>query len=434
MPNFLEFLRQKNLFNPASMGVNLPTSMQGPASLDMSGAYGGGPPQDINFGSTSPVGIPSSMGETSDNYDVTNRMRQLYNPTNDASQKFEQLISQYPQREKPGILRSLGAMIVDYTKGPEAGQAMVDQPFNEKLFDWKNKIPPVQANANLERQENVNSRTLAYQQISAELRDRAQQAKERNDDAKMKVSQHRADIYDFKARNPNMKFDFTGPKVKVLDPATGKITVTEWDTGNITKTDQINMNQENALERIDRTGEQARKTEETRQTGRESIVETRGWGQPVNVDDPDNPGKQIAVSINQITGAVKKIQVGEKNIGPIAKPSSTGGKPESESNKKMGEYRRARQLANTRPDLAPFIELDTVSPGSLKVIPSSENFFGNKSGPNLQQTKEINDAIYGTAPMASHSSSSMTKTQTNIKTGAKRTLVSTDGGKTWQVQ
>lgn len=419
MPSFLSSNRFRNIFAPPVTPYD--------------DQYTG-----VNFGPTDLAQRPQLPIIPQDDFDPTARMNELYKPSTSAGQSFDELINQYPQRENPSILRRLGSMLVDYTKGPQAGQAMMDQPFTDKLTDWKNKIGPAQANANLERQENMNDRSMAYQTMSLELRDRAADAKSRNDEVKAKIAQQRADVYQFKAEHPEFKFDYTGPKVKVVDPRTGKITVTQWDTGHMTETDKIHTNQENAIARIEATGEQARKTQGDKQEDTKNNIELRGWGQPVMIDDPDNPGNQIAVSINQITSEVKRITApGGKGVGPIVKPSSTGGaKAEQPTQTKVRQFLAAQQLMSTRPDLAPFIKLDTSN--NFSIMPSTEaTYFSKKKGPTPAQRKEINDIIYGTvAPVASRGATNtpMTKTQTNVKTGEKRTVVSTDGGKTWHPQ
>jgi hypothetical protein len=418
MPNLLEFLRQRNIFGvpPLSGGIGNGLSSPNPASLDMSGVYGGGPSEDFNFGADNPLVIPPSDMAPSPEYNIDARMRELYNPTNDATQNFEGMVNNYPTREKPSKLRRLGAMLIDYTKGPKAGQDFYNEPFNDKLTDWKNKLGPAQSAANLERYENVNNRTMAYQTISNELREKAQASKDRNDEAKAKVSQQRADVYKFKAENPHLEFNYLGPKIKVINPQTGEITETEWDSGNLTATDKINLNQKNAMARIGFTGVQNRLTEDTRQTGRETMAETRGWGDPVMIKD--KTGKEVAVSINKITGEVKEVKIKDENIGPIVRPPSGGavGRVEQPTQTKVRQYNAARELVNSRPDLAPFINL--TSANEFTITPQSTNtgltgyFKGPKSGPTPEQFKQINDAIYGKggiSPIASHGSTNAPK-------------------------
>ena len=392
MPDFLSSNRFRNLFpvygQMGRAGAIQPTN----------------PFEAVKFGSTqfNPIGVqPSQLTGEPDTYDVSARMRELYQPTYDATQQFENIISRYPEREKPGWLRTIAAMLRDYTHGPEAGKAMYEQPFREKLEDWKNQIVPMQAAANLERQENVNARTLAYQQISQELRDKAQEAKERNDERSAAIRQQRADVYDFKARNPNMRIVLPkGGNITAINPQTGETHDLGIPTGILTETDKLNMQQEGAMARIAAGGAEARATEGVRQAGRETIAETRGW-QIYNVPDPNRPGQIKAVKINAITGEVKDITAGEKPVGVVAKPSGAADRLETAANKKVRQYLLAKELYDTRPDLRPFIKLDKMGPNTFDLeIPRISKLMGSM-GPTQAQYDEIQDYIYGEMPTTS---------------------------------
>jgi hypothetical protein len=363
----MEFLRLQNIFGP--MGQNSPTYPEpmGPSSSPM----------------------PMNMGEQP--FDVTGRMRELYNPQNEATDRFNQLAQGYPEYEKPGIWRSIaGALTAFGPGGHQLGMQVANQNNARRLEDWKNQIGPAQQAANLERQENVNARTLAHQTVQGELTSRRNEATARNQEVQNKIRQQRADIYDFKTRNPNLKFDFSGPKVKILDPATGGITVTEWDTGNLSDTDKISLEQKNALARIEATGGQARETEKTRQEGRESLAETRGW-KVYNVPDPNNPGKMKGVKINEITGDVKDL-----DTGPVttAGAGGAGNRPELPTQTKVREFNKAREIYNTRPDLRPFLKLGT---NDFTVLPSSSYRAASKAE-DAKKIAELNELLYGTKP------------------------------------
>src|SRR5205814_6897351 len=109
--------------------------------------------------------------------DISQRMSQLYSPETGASDKLNQLISEYPTHDKPSIMRKIGASLAGVGYGPKAGQDVLDEPFNEKLLDWKNKLQPTENAASLERYNNANERTMAYQTIAAQLKDEAEQHK-----------------------------------------------------------------------------------------------------------------------------------------------------------------------------------------------------------------------------------------------------------------
>lgn len=369
-------MRLKNLFNPASMGVNMPTSLQNPA-LDMTGEYGEEPPNRINFGPTnlppSPPTPTPSIPPPDEEPDIASMMKGMYNPSTMAADKFAQLLSQYPEREKPSILRRIGAMIVDYTKGPQAGQAMMDQGFNEKLTDWKNQVGPAQQAANLERYENVNDRTMAYQHASTVLKERALEQKAQNEDRRAKVYEGRAAVYKWKTENPAHKFIFPpGGNVMAIDPFTNQTTTLTDDegkpipTGIMTETDKINANQKNRIAQIQESGGQARKTEEVRQENRLDVVEARGTESRKTKSTPSGSG--------------------------------AAGKPETASNKKIREYLAARELFNSRPELRPFIHLDGSGPNSFKLDIPEWGKWAGASGPTRDQYNEIQDYIFGDLP------------------------------------
>jgi len=385
-------MRLKNLFPPVygndlpSQGgitgrMPIPPELYNPAQLDMSGVYG--PSADMGVANPQGISEPPPMIPPSPDYDVNARMREMYQPTTDATNRFEDLINQYPQRENPSWLRRIGSMVVDYTKGSKEGQALYNEPFDRKQEDWKNKIGPAQQSANLERQENVNSRTLAYQTISAELRDRAQLAKERKDEVQAKIQQQRADLYEFKARHPGWKIIPTkGGNVHAIDPITNQVHDLDIPTGSLTKTDELNVIQEYKLETIEATGKQARQTEDKRQTGRMAVVKERGT------------------------------QARDTKATPS---SSTTGKPETAANKKVREYLLARELFNSNPKLRDFIHLDNSGPNSFTLDFPKTNKITGDSGPTREQYNKIQDYIYGEMPSVS----------LNLKPGTIR--VSKDG-------
>lgn len=406
---FLQFLRQQNIFGAPQIGNDLPSQgssmpsnrglslppppnpmarpMGGNIPFDVGMSSVGGssmPPPRVNIPGTMAVGQSQnpfenvSMGDTSfpppfnptaapmmpppesPGYDVNARMKEIYNPTNDATERFEALVSAYPQDKNPSWLRRIAAMVTDYTHGPTAGQAMLDEPNRKAKEDWKNQIAPAQAAATNERYENVNQRQVAYQTISNELRDKAQEAKERNDNRNAEIRQQRADVYAFKAKNPDWKVIPTkGGNVMFMNPQTQEVHDSGIPTGSLTDLDKLDMTQEDAIDKIDRTGEQARQTEGVRQTGRIALAGERG--------------KQA-----QATRAVV--------------PGGVAGKTETETNKKIREYRLAREFANRNPELGQWI-----TPGSSNEFTIEKPQKGKywDSGPSQEDYDKIIAAIYG---------------------------------------
>jgi len=417
MPDFLEYLRQQNIFGvPPIYGNDLPqqggitgnmpppanpipqpimgpgvmtSDMQLPPEIDPTpyipppqfGRPGinapdigmneleqpfqniqfGQGPLDVNQGdiASAKTGV---LGQAmpDEGMDAGARMRELYHPQDDASRRFDQMIAQYPQEDNPSWLRRIGAMVVDYTKGSKRGEEVFHEPYNKKIAEWKDKIGPAQQAAVNERYENVNDRTMAYNQMAIELRERAQIAREQNDERKAQIQQQRADIYAFKATHPNFKFIMPkGGNIQAMDPATGQAHDTGIPTGSLTEIDKLHIGQEQALERIDATGEQARKTENVRQSGRLEAIDARG--------------KQARETRATPSGGV-----------------GGAGKSESATQSKAREYISARQIVNSSPALEKFIKLG--SGNEFTIIKPNE-----RGGPTPQQYSDIINSIYGKA-------------------------------------
>lgn len=396
MPNMMQFLRMRNLFGQPDPGMG-----GDPAIMDSIGPDPGGISQNMfqpisdDFGNTRigptsrPGGVNPAIAQDPSAYDAGQRMRDLYTPQNTASDRFNKLVGDYPNREnyKPTVMGRIGGALTALGgsfDGPpnsrfqfnpssmRAGMDFMDQPFNEKLTDWKNQIGPAQTAANLERQTNVNERSMAYQTVAQELRQHAQEAKDKNDTHKLEISENRAKVYEFKAHNPGAKFDFSGPTIKVADPISGEITDTGIDTGHMSKLDQMNLSHENTMGEIGARGAETRKTEGVKQEGR---VDLEGIKQP-----------------------------NRENLRRIPTGSNTGGKPESPSQTRVRQFNAARELYNTDASLRPFIKIGSPGGSDFTVTPPSSGFFG-KSGPSPEQYKKIQDSIYGNstpAPMSSH--------------------------------
>lgn len=321
-------------------------------------------------------------------YDIRSRMSELYSPERGATERLNQMFQQFPQRNKPSFLRRIGAALSSISGGPEVGERQLYKPYYEQLEDWKTKIGPVSRAAEIERSTNVNERQFAYQTIATELRNKAIEARERNDERSALIRQQRADVYEYKARNPDFRFDFSGPTVMISDPASGQVTNSKIPTGSLSDTDKIALQQESALEQIGARGRQARELETAKQAGRETIAETRGW-KVYNVPAPE--GGQKAVKINEITGEVRDL---ETVTGPVRKPTAGRTDELMPTQVRVGQLNKARELKNTRPDLGKFIR---IIGNEFEIDSPSIGVFGGARGPTKQQYDEINQAIYGKA-------------------------------------
>src|SRR5213083_562376 len=241
--DWLTQLRLRGLMDPSSMmDSNQSPSILGPNSIP-----------------SGPSMSPSVEGEEPSEYDIGKRMSQLYRPETQASTRLNQMLNAFPQRGQSGFLRKLGAGLIGAAtsqrggvgQGIQASQEFLNRPFNQALGDWEAKIKPIEQAANLERYQNVNERTLAYQTVSNELKQQAEQHRVEKNERDAEIKEHRASIYEYKALHPNAVFDFKGPTVLVTNPATKKVEDTKIPTGSMSKIDQMNLGQTQALERIE---------------------------------------------------------------------------------------------------------------------------------------------------------------------------------------
>lgn len=367
MPNIFDFLRMKNLFDrpPEVYGNDLPEQGRFTGMLRSSVME---PPQDPSFPSKGL--FPSSnfklnTPQQDSDIDVMGEMNRLYAPEHTASDAFNQAINQYPSREanKPSFGRRLGAALSAFGPGGyEAGKEVLDKPFREKQEDWIRRIGPLGQAAGIERQSNSNERLMAYQTVAAKLRDQAQQAKEANDLRRSEIASHRAAIYEFKAMHPGMKFVLPrGGNVMAMDPITGKQMDTGIPTGSMTRIDELNLMDEMKSERMEQQGQQNKELESQRQGNRVALADRKGWSDPITIEDPDDPTKRIAISVNKDTGETRRIQVGKKDLqNPQRLPGGGagrvgGGLTPIQINRQRNN--RAREIRDSMPDLAQWIKL-----------------------------------------------------------------------------
>src|SRR4030095_10901262 len=118
MPDFMQYLRLKNLFGqPDMIGNDLPsqggitgTMPRGlPTFMDSQNMDPWG---NVRFGPTDPTPMGRTVIPSPQDYDVGNRMRELYTPEHVATDRFNEMVGQYPQFEEPSGKRKIAAMIL----------------------------------------------------------------------------------------------------------------------------------------------------------------------------------------------------------------------------------------------------------------------------------------------------------------------------------
>lgn len=420
MPDLMQFLRMRNLFGqPPMIGNDLPE--QGGITGNMFG------PRTDDYGNTtiSPQidttrVSPAVAEDPSSGYDVGQRMSELYTPEHAATDRFNEMIGDYPKRTDyhPSMLRKIGASLTAlggqfggpkgrFAWNPNAmafGEQVLNRPYNEKITDWKNQIGPAQTAANMERAQNINERTLAYQTVSNELKQQAEEHRVAKNEREALIREHRANVYDFKSKNPGMKFLFPkGGNVRAVNPVTGEEKDTGIPTGSMTELDKMNLTQEFTRENIGSKGAEAANVAGINAKSRETVAETRGW-KPYEETLPD--GTKRTFMYNEITGETRdRTPGGRPNATPVRSGAGGSARPETASQTRVRQFNAARELYNTKPELRQFIKLGSPGSSDFTITPPGKGFFGGDTGPNAIQYKQIQDAIYGgnaNAPVSAH--------------------------------
>jgi len=164
----------------------------------------------------------------------------LYAPETVASERFKQLLDQFPERGDPTFMDKLagaGAYLGNVRRHIAGGQDAAEKAkyagYNRELEDWKEQIKPAEVASTQENQRNINSRNLAALEIKERNDTRRLDETERKNKATEDIKQQNVDLQNLKYTNPDLKFDFTGTKVKYVNPRTGEVVVTKIDTDRV---------------------------------------------------------------------------------------------------------------------------------------------------------------------------------------------------------
>jgi hypothetical protein len=398
----------------------------------------------------------TSDSPTPDDFNAYEWMRQNYHPETAASERLNQMLASYPQRDAPDTRPSIGRRIVSsmMAASPHANMEQIskvmEQPYTDKLTDWATQVNPTLRAAELERQANTNERQMLYQSGTLERYRRQQTETERKNKELESAREERNAINRFKAEHPSAKivappggfimatgFDPENPSASryILGPDGKKIS-----SGKMTQEALAQLNQENKLEQIAATGAEARKTEGVKQTGKLEIKSNTPIGQ-VLVD-----GKPYAVYQDTKTGEPKLVPVGGMPSGggtvtKVPSGNATVAKPTTPADTARSAKNRAGELKND-PIVGSYIRLGT-GPNDITLTQYSS---WKPGGPSKQQYDAVYNYIYkgGPKPMFDDKGNISYPPQQGGGGGTKgqpiyqkspstgRVRMSNDGGKTWQ--
>jgi len=325
------------------------------------------------------LGIQDSQEEEIDNYNPAQRMSQLYTPEHQMGDRLTAMIDSMPQRQNPGIGRKILASIAGLTGDPNRVEHTLYGDYNRQLGDWKEKLGPTLQGANFERASNINERSLANQVISQEQRDRSLDRQTKRDktletQGNEKIAQSDKRISQADER---IKISEAAAKGGTIDWGSNTIVYKDGTTAPIkadlfTTQEKMELQQKYAKERIEKQGENA--------VGNRDRVKTEV------IDDPNNPGKKIVVSINLDTNKATRVKLDDEDVTPVGRGD------ESETQKAKGRLERARKIKLSNPRLSPYI---TIKGQDFTITPPRTFFPGGISKEEYE--KAYND-IYGEAP------------------------------------
>lgn len=299
-----------------------------------------------------PLQVPE-VGQTTQPTSIDDLLAQVnrfYTPSTAASDRFNNQINQYPQREEPSLGRKLvaGGLGLDARQRlgtpfaplaargnpiPVMEQAMY-APHIRDVADWKEQITPMQQAATLENAQNVNERNLAKDVFTTKynqdrLERTSQIAEEKNRIAQKRVDDQReiglinAKAREAKANGADVKIE---QGVAVLTYPDGRIetlkipdTATDAELANIRGRYQV---------------------EASRQRGADAITRTEESGWMVMTD----PSSGRSYSYNPRTGEKRDYIPGTSSPQQkLGTPSAS--RPETKAQFEMQRQEKMRELA-----------------------------------------------------------------------------------------
>lgn len=361
MDNLLRLIRQHNIFGAE------------PNNASPS------PFKDYSFGSVTSKDDSPNENDLDNTYDAGARMRELYQPSHQMGDKYESLLGNMPVRQQPNVWkRIMASAISGATQDPNVGNSVLYAPYERDMRDWTTRLKAVEPAANLERQNNINERAVANSIVSGEESDRRLQRQysrdktiERQGDSRLAQGNERIHQGDQRIEQANERLKIAtevskGGQLKVDDKGNAMIVRKDGSTIPV-KGEYLSFEEKEAL----KAQTAAARTSARRDRVIERIIE-----------DPNNPGKTIRVSINLDTGEATPITV--KGATDKATP------PKTELETGRGVLNKAQSIKNSNPKWSKWITID-----KGKVTIKTPGIF---SGPSQEEYQQIYNNVFGNNP------------------------------------
>src|SRR5580765_2021740 len=360
------------------------------AILDRFGQMGGGTYDPnlnpVNDDESMNNSIPPNLralGTQSDVAPDTEEPMPTYNPQTVASKRFADLLDQYPKEEGPTMGRAIlaGGLAVGKQGSYKDSQDFLHEPQDRAVTNWKNSSEGAYKAAQLENTANATERSAVSNVISARVAADRLVAAEKKSQAEMasreRIAAQKTDIE--REKMNGAKFNFDGEYVIVTR---GDGTV--YNSG-VAST---------AFNPMERARLQAATQVQVANIGadsREKIADDKGWSQPVMIQDPNDPNKQISVQTHLGTGEVREVKMAGRNVGPITKPSAASKmiQPTNIKDIQTKTQETINLLGEIIDDKGNFTKNATAATGALHVlgtdrIPLTPGYSGAKSFERLK--------------------------------------------------
>ena len=164
-------LRQQNLFSQPeeSAGYNVDFGMNDLPIMQGAPTYQAPPPNpyQVDFGVPGPAYQSPALtriGQTPAERaaEMMEAINKIYTPETAETERLSRLLNNFPQRTDPNIWQRIIAGGLAIGKdGQQAAENYISGPYNRDIADWTAQVQPAYNAANLERNANVNERTLA---------------------------------------------------------------------------------------------------------------------------------------------------------------------------------------------------------------------------------------------------------------------------------
>ena len=220
----------------------------------------------MNLRAQSALRDPSTVD--TENEGITELWKQLqniYSPETTSRDRYNELLGQFPERNKPGIGRKLVAsgMGLDARNRKQdpikTMESVMYAPYERSLDEWKEKTEPYYKSAQLENTANINERTLAGNILTADTAAKREALRYKTAEEKNEIALIRANAYRAKSEGAEIKIE--EGNVVAYWPTTGRVeflgkvpgTSTDAELANIRGKYQVEAARQRGADALQRT-------------------------------------------------------------------------------------------------------------------------------------------------------------------------------------